>query len=303
VVIKVAALALLVAAAGADAAARGAGHDQDRGAGVALCQPGKPVAVLVAAHRGGALIWPENSLVAFRHALALGVDLLETDVHLSSDGEVIVLHDPTLERTTTGRGAVRASTRAELAGLRLRAGDGTPTAEPVPALEDVLAAMAATRVQLLLEIKVDAQRRRYPGIEAKVLERVRRYGLTARTVVMAFEDDTLRELRALDVAVQTALLVPRRRVGGAPPAAVVGWARAAGATHLGIDHRALDAALAAAGRAAGLGVAAWAVNDEASICRAIEHGADVVVTDRPDLALAVLGRRQAGAYHGAGELR
>jgi glycerophosphoryl diester phosphodiesterase len=59
---------------------------------------------LVAAHRGGALLWPENSLTAFRHALALGVDYLETDVHLTSDGEVVVLHDPTFDRTTTDAG-------------------------------------------------------------------------------------------------------------------------------------------------------------------------------------------------------
>ena len=65
--------------------------------------PGAPRA-LVAAHRGGALLWPENSLTAFRQALALGVDYLETDIHLTADGEVVILHDPTLDRTTTGRG-------------------------------------------------------------------------------------------------------------------------------------------------------------------------------------------------------
>jgi len=59
-------------------------------------------ATLIAAHRGGAGLWPENSLLAFRSAIALGVDFLEFDLHLTADGEVIVLHDPTLDRTTTG---------------------------------------------------------------------------------------------------------------------------------------------------------------------------------------------------------
>ena len=68
----------------------------------------------VAAHRGGSALWPENSLRAVRGAVGLGVDALEFDVHLTSDGEVIVLHDPTLDRTTTGRGAVRDLTRAEI---------------------------------------------------------------------------------------------------------------------------------------------------------------------------------------------
>ena len=90
--------------------------------------------VQVAAHRGGALLWPENSLLAFRNALALGTDLLELDVHLTADGELVVIHDPTLERTSTGTGAVGGARLADLAGTRLRARDGAVTDEPVPTL-------------------------------------------------------------------------------------------------------------------------------------------------------------------------
>ena len=84
---------------------------------------------LVAAHRGGAALWPENSLLAFRNALSLGVDFLETDVHLTADGEPVILHDPTLDRTTTGTGALGDRRLAELARVRLRAADGTMTLE------------------------------------------------------------------------------------------------------------------------------------------------------------------------------
>jgi len=62
------------------------------------------LAILVAAHRGGAQLWPENSLLAFANALGLGVDAVETDVHLTADGEIVVIHDPKLDRTSTGRG-------------------------------------------------------------------------------------------------------------------------------------------------------------------------------------------------------
>ena len=89
---------------------------------------------LIAAHRGGAALWPENSLLAFGNALGLGVDFVETDVHLTSDGEVVVLHDPKLDRTTTGTGAVAERRLADLASVRLRAADGTPTDEPMPTL-------------------------------------------------------------------------------------------------------------------------------------------------------------------------
>ena len=111
------------------------------------------------AHRGGASLWPENSLTAFRGALGLGVDLVECDVHQTRDGEVLVVHDPTLERTTTGRGAVRDVAWAELAAVTVRGTSG----EPVPRLAEVLALIRPAPVGLLLEIKTGP---RTPAIPA-----------------------------------------------------------------------------------------------------------------------------------------
>lgn len=248
--------------------------------------------VQVAAHRGGALLWPENSLLAFRNALALGADLLELDVHLSRDGEVVVIHDPTLERTSTGAGAVAAAGRADLAAARLRGRDGAVTDEPVPTLAQVLDLLGPSRAELLLEIKVDPARQPYPGIEASTLALVRARGLRARTVVMAFEPETLRRVRALDPEIRTTLLVSRGRVERerAGASTVTGWATAVGATSLGIDHRVLDAALVAAARQAGLQLAAWTVNTEPDLRRVLDLGVDIVISDQPDLALRLAGR-------------
>ena len=139
-------------------------------------------ATRVAAHRGGAALWPENSLMAFRSALALGVDALELDLHLTADGEVVVIHDPTLERTSTGSGAIRDLALADLAATtRLKTRDGATTAERVPTFAQVLDLAAPSAIELLPEIKVDGNRRRYDGIEEKVLALVRSRGLLART--------------------------------------------------------------------------------------------------------------------------
>ena len=253
---------------------------------VSAC-PSNAAGPLVAAHRGGAALWPENSLLAYRGALALGVDLLETDVHLTADGEVVVLHDPTLDRTTTGAGPVRDARRADLAPLRLRASDGSATQEPLPTLVELLALLRPGPAELLLEIKVGPQRQPYPGIEAKTLAHVRAAGVLDRVIVMAFEAETLRRVRALDPQVRMALLVSRSRVTGegGGPAAPVRWATEAGATHLGIDHRVVEAGVVAAARHAGLKVAVWTVNDESDLRRVLDLGVDVVITDRPDLAL------------------
>ena len=239
----------------------------------------------VAAHRGGALLWPENSLLAFRNALGLGVELLETDVHLTADGEVVIVHDPTLERTTTGQGAVRDLKLADLANVRLKAADGTVTAEPLPTLRALLDLMRPSQARLLLEIKVGPGRQPYAGIEEKVLAIVRESGLASRILIMAFEDDTLRRVRALDPTMRTVLLVSMRRAERATaPGDVVRWVSAVGAADLGIDHRALTGEIVAAARASGVRVAAWPVNEPADIRRVIGLGVDVVISDRPDLA-------------------
>ena len=247
---------------------------------------------LVAAHRGGALLWPENSLLAYRNALALGADYLETDVHLTADGHLIVLHDPTLERTTTGRGAVRDASLADLGEVRLKAADGTVTAERIPTLSELLDLLTPSTARLLLEIKVSAAREAYPGIEEKTLALLKARGLLDRVIVMAFEDAAIRRVRALDGGVRTTLLVGRGRVERArvPATEAVRWAAEVGASDLGIDHRLVDAAVVAASRAAGLGVATWTVNDEADIRRVVDLRVDLVISDRPDLVKRLLGR-------------
>jgi glycerophosphoryl diester phosphodiesterase len=249
--------------------------------------------VQVAAHRGGAALWPENSLLAFRNALALGVDFLETDVHLTADDEVVVLHDPTLDRTTTGRGAVRDASLAALGPLRLRAAGGPPTDEPIPTLGQVLDVLAGARgVGLLLEIKVDAAGQRYPGIEEKTLDLVRARGLLDRTPIMAFQAETVRRVRELEPAARTVLLVSRGRTERerANAAEAVRLTQEAGAAWLGINHRLLDADVIAAARRTGVRVAAWTVNQEPDVRRALDLGIDLIISDRPDLALRLAGR-------------
>jgi glycerophosphoryl diester phosphodiesterase len=240
-----------------------------------------PARPRIAAHRGGALLWPENSLTAFRGALGLGVDLVELDVHLTKDGEVVVIHDPTLDRTTTGRGPVVERTAAELRELALRG-----TAEPPPRLAEVLDLLRPTSVGLLLEIKAEASGAAYPGIEGKVLDLLRTTGLVERTTVMAFEWDTLERLRALAPSVRLTGLLGRRgaeRIGGVREA--VRRLAAIRVDDLGLERTLLTPDAVAAARAAGLTLGVWTVNEPDELGRALTAGVDYVTTDRPDLAL------------------
>ena len=249
-----------------------------------------PAPMLLAAHRGGSLLWPENSLLAFRNALALGADFVEFDVHLSRDGEVVVIHDATLDRTTTGSGPVRDRTLAELKALRLKDRSGAVTAETVPTLDEVTATVAPARRRMLLEIKVDAAKARYPGIEEKVLAILDRHAMAASTVVMAFEAPTWRRVRELRPDIATCALYSARMIRRSGLAAELDALRAAGVGYIGMEHAAVDAAVVAEARRAGIGVGAWTVNDPADMQRVIGTGAAILITDQPDVAKTLLKR-------------
>ena len=259
----------------------------------------------IAAHRGGAALWPENSLAAFAGALALGVDLLEFDVHQSADDEVVVIHDATLERTTEGRGAVCAQPAAALRRLRLRDRDGALTDERVPLLDDVLTLASRAGVELLLEVKGpgfsvrygrDAGGQlevvpgpRYEGLEARVLTRLDAAAMRARTTIMAFNPAVIEIVRKLAPSQHTTLLVSREHVAraAAPATETIAWAQRLGVADLGLEHTLIDADVVTGAHARGLRVGAWTPNDEPALRRLIALGVDVITTDHPGLALRI----------------
>jgi glycerophosphoryl diester phosphodiesterase len=258
------------------------------------------VATRYVAHRGGASRWPENSLTAFRNAMALGAKILELDVHLTADGTVAVIHDPTLERTSSGTGPVAACTAADLRRARLRGPDGVLTEDGVPTLDEVLALTVPAGVALLVEVKtpgpaVRYERRgervtavpgaRYEGLEAKVLDLLRAAGVAERTYVMAFNPAVLAEVRARAPQQPTTLLVDRRHVeeSGAEPVETVAWATQARASFLGLHYSLCDAAVVEAAHRAKIGVGVFTVNDEPTMRRLAGLGVDVIISDRADL--------------------
>jgi glycerophosphoryl diester phosphodiesterase len=251
-------------------------------------------------HRGGAALWPENSLTAFRNALALGSRMLELDVHLTADGEVAVIHDPTLERTTDSRGAVARCTAADLRRARLRAPGGALTDDCVPTLDEVLALAAPAGVTLLVEVKtpgpaVRYERRgervvaapgpRYEALEATVLAKLAAAGVAERSFLLAFNPAVLAEIRALAPGQPTALLVDHHHVeeSGAHSTETVQWALEARANFLGLHYTLCDAAVVEAARRAGIAVGVFTVNEEAAMRRLAAVGVDVIISDRPDL--------------------
>jgi glycerophosphoryl diester phosphodiesterase len=160
-------------------------------------------------HRGAAADAPENTLAAFELALAQGADGIEFDVHLSADGVPVVIHDARVDRTTSGMG--RVADHCLRALRRLDAGSWFNRRYParararyagkkIPLLAEVLGWVHDRKCLAFVEIK--KSRRRYPGIEGKVLEEIHRAGVASLVTVISFDLLTLRRLRQLDPQVR-----------------------------------------------------------------------------------------------------
>jgi glycerophosphoryl diester phosphodiesterase len=154
----------------------------------------------------------------------------------------------------------------------------------------VVALAAAGRRQMLLEIKTDEQRRRYPGIEEKVLELLDRHRFTPFAIVMSFEAETWRRLRQLRPDARAGALYSPRMLPVSGVELELQSLRQAGVAFVGLDQRLVNADVARQARLAGLTLGVWTVNEREAIERFVGQGVGIVITDRPDLAKATLGR-------------
>jgi len=226
--------------------------------------------ICVVGHRGAAGLRPENTLEGFRLAMALGVDAVELDVHLTRDGHVVVLHDETVDRTTGGTGRID---EMDLAAVRaLDAGGG----QKVPTLDEVLDVVRG-RCELLCELKAD-------GVEGPAVDAVAARGMIGDVVFISFSLPRLAGARRRG---------PDCRIGalyGDPHLADVAAAAELGAELLDVDYRKVTRSMIEAARRTGLGTGVWTPNELSEMQAMISLGVDTVTTDRPDLLLGHLGR-------------
>lgn len=147
----------------------------------------------VMAHRGNRVACPENTLAAFRRALADGADILETDLHLTADGQFVCIHDGTLDRTTNGRGSVAEKSLADLKQFRASYGRAEFSDERIPTLAEV-AALLPPEVALALELKTG--RFLEPEVCRRLVAELDAAGIRARTVVLSFHLPRVQAVRA-----------------------------------------------------------------------------------------------------------
>ena len=241
----------------------------------------------IASHRGGAALWPENSVTAFRETAKLPVEQIEFDVQLSSDGVPVIFHDATLDRVTDGTGPLAGKTLAELKALEIFQDGGR-----IMTLEEGLEILGPTHLVLPGEIKPGVDLVPYPGIVGKTLDLIAQAGLIERTVISSFHLPTLAEVRDHGRPLRDLLWLvadPILRLTSARHVAELALAERI--PSVSPRHTELRGTALAILRDAGLSVGAFAVLEDDAIQWALDANLAVFTTDRPDAAIRLRDQR------------
>jgi glycerophosphoryl diester phosphodiesterase len=235
--------------------------------------------VLVIAHRGASGHAPENTLAAFKKAIALGATFIETDLHLSRDARFVAIHDATLNRTTNGQGSVHDLTLTELRKLDAGSWFGSEYAgERIPTLEEILVFSKKNDVVFYLELKPGGSW----GGEHALIGALRESGEIPRAVVISFDASIVLGLRKIEPTLMTGLLYDGQIENPVEKAVEVG------ARQLLVRSDLVTPSLLIEARKRDLQVVCWTVNHPAHMRLLIAAGADGIMSDYPDRLVATL---------------
>ncbi len=225
--------------------------------------------VTIIAHRGGSGLFLENSLEAFRKSEKLGVDAIESDVHLTKDGKIVVMHDDNFLRITGINRLIRDVTLQELSEITLSNGENIPTLEEV---------MDAVSIPLVIELKSKNM------VEAMINFMRERDDVASRSVIVSFFHSAILSLKMLFPELSTGALLAGYPVD---PGYL---ARSCGTDTISFNFEGMNPDYVNLCHSTNVKVAVWTPNSREEIDRCIEAGVDAIASDRPDIVLEELGR-------------
>ena len=241
-------------------------------------EPGSIECPLVIAHRGASGMAPENTVAAFQKAVEVGADAVELDVRLTKDGQVVVIHDRRLERTTAGMGNVGCCTLGELKSLEAGSWfDQGFRGESIPTLEEVFDALPD---DFLIYVEIKARGLGARALASKVVGLVGRYGRWESTMVASFNPLAMAYIRMVEPRIIRGYIWSSQH----PLPLRARWLSPLVNPHwLAPDRRTLTEVVLARAHAAGRPVAAWDMDASADMGRLKEMGLDAAVTDHPEV--------------------
>lgn len=228
------------------------------------------------AHRGASGYYPENTMLAFEKAVELGCTGIETDVHMTRDGYLVLMHDEEVNRTTNGTGYIKDYSLREL--RQLDAGKWMNkdfACAEVPTLEELLEFTVDKNIFLNLELKTDCIW--YKGIEEKLLDEIYKYNVNDKVILSSFNHYSVYKCRQLDKSIKAGLLYME---GLFEPQL---YAKTVGVEAIHPYYPAIDnAELVERVRSAGIMINTWTVNDEKEMKKFLEYKVDGIITNYPD---------------------
>lgn len=238
------------------------------------------ILTVIIAHRGYSAAYPENTMKAFIEAEKAGAEGLEIDVQLTKDGEVVVIHDEKIDRTTNGSGFVKDLTYKEL--RRYNAGNKHLTIikkEPVPSLQEVLEWLKTTELVCNIELKNGLIP--YKGMEEKVVEMVRKLGVEDKIIISSFNHYSVVYSHRLAPEIETAPILAE--------GLYMPWVYAQSIRAKGIHphFRAATNEIIKSSQEEGINVRPYTVNKESELERLFKVGTSAVITDDPKKALRI----------------
>src|SRR5215216_674282 len=240
--------------------------------------------MLIIGHRGASAVAPENTMAAFREALAVGADGIEFDVRLTRDGVPVVIHDSTLRRTGAVPQRVADLNWTEISKVDVGSWfNGSFANETVPSLTELFTLFQSNNSTLYLEMKCDSPSEQQPLAEACV-RAIAEHSLKERVIVECFQLPALRILREIDPDIKTVALFEPSFTNPSvlSDQRIINQATDINASALALHHRLARESLVQKAKAAGLHVAVWTVDDPAWIERARVIGIEALITNNPE---------------------
>lgn len=236
----------------------------------------------IIAHRGFSGIYPENTMLAFKKAIEIGADGIELDVHLSKDGQVMIIHDEALKRTTGLDGVISDYTRADLE--KISAGK-TKNDEfgftPIPSLEEYLAFMAEHRDKIT-NIELKTAPVYYPEIEEKTLELVRKFDLEKNIIYSSFNWLSIERMQRLGTISETGLLFSGMKLYN--QAHII---KSLGINYFHPDFNDLTDEIVKSYLDNKVGLNVWTVNEIEDMKVCLSWNIDGLITNFPDRAISI----------------
>lgn len=236
---------------------------------------------MVIAHRGASSYAPENTFAAYDLAIEMGVRHIELDVHLTSDGHIVVIHDETVDRTTDGTGPVTSHTLEEIRALDAGTRFGERfRGERIPAFREVIERYKG-RLHLHIEIKG-----RSPSLAPATADLIRHYGMEDQVTITSFQDAPLREIRVYAPELPAGWLVTEVNEQ------TISLARAMGLAQICPRADTVTPELVRRLHAEGFVARAWGVATEDLMERVVLAGADGMTVNFPDKLIAYMQKHR-----------